>query len=338
MSYCVITLLVLTMTVSVCIYTTSYANETTTIPPIMIRFHFIRHGETEANREGIVLGQTESSLTSGGKHQAVTTGKALKDQQKRQGFKYWRVYSSDLHRARDTAELIVARFSSQEDRSHENELPIQIDTLLRERAKGVREGRPKRLSYQEALELHQKEEQAVGHSLPLPLLESEEEVWHRLAEFIGSVVQEALVLEEKGFFGDDAFHVEQQSTSTSVENWNPVTNTHGTTGQIRTLHVLAVSHSGSIRILLNRFLGGDHWTGRETPCSKVDTGMVIPNGSITTIDVVPTHTTHSHHEHPQKNGVKNDSALSNFWGAINVQLPNTKHLETQHNCSVSHDR
>jgi phosphohistidine phosphatase SixA len=61
----------------------------------------VRHGETEANRAGIVQGQSESPLSPLGAAQARRAAAALA------GRRWWRVVSSDLGRTRQTAELLL---------------------------------------------------------------------------------------------------------------------------------------------------------------------------------------------------------------------------------------
>jgi len=65
----------------------------------------IRHGEAAANVEGVPLGQNDSPLTERGKEQARKTGKFLKDKN------IDALYSSDLGRAVETAEIISGEIS-----------------------------------------------------------------------------------------------------------------------------------------------------------------------------------------------------------------------------------
>lgn len=62
--------------------------------------YLVRHGETDWNREGIYQGQVDTTLNQKGKCEAERLGVALKD------IKFSRIYSSDLLRARETAEII----------------------------------------------------------------------------------------------------------------------------------------------------------------------------------------------------------------------------------------
>ncbi len=65
--------------------------------------YFVRHGESEANAAKRYAGQTDSPLTERGRRQATTVAEALAN------VRFDRVVSSDLSRARDTAEAIAQR-------------------------------------------------------------------------------------------------------------------------------------------------------------------------------------------------------------------------------------
>ncbi|MGI6627713.1 MAG: histidine phosphatase family protein [Bacillota bacterium] len=64
-------------------------------------YYIVRHGETLANRSGILQGHLNVPLSGRGKRQAELVGKALSE------FKIHAVYSSDLDRARETAAAIA---------------------------------------------------------------------------------------------------------------------------------------------------------------------------------------------------------------------------------------
>lgn len=85
----------------------------------------VRHGETDSNAEGRIQGQTNTPLNERGRAQA----QALADELA--GESIAAVYSSDLDRARETAEILAARL----------DLPVVVDPALRERNFGSWEGR-----------------------------------------------------------------------------------------------------------------------------------------------------------------------------------------------------
>ena len=72
------------------------------LAPLMeLELWIVRHGETDANRAGIIQGQSESSLSELGASQAVLVAAALS------GIDWWRIVSSDLGRCKQTARLIL---------------------------------------------------------------------------------------------------------------------------------------------------------------------------------------------------------------------------------------
>jgi broad specificity phosphatase PhoE len=83
----------------------------------------VRHGETDWNRDGRWQGGSDTSLNDVGREQA----RALAD---RLDGDIAAVYSSDLARARETADIVAAKLG----------LAVQIDPRLRERGFGSWEG------------------------------------------------------------------------------------------------------------------------------------------------------------------------------------------------------
>jgi broad specificity phosphatase PhoE len=82
-----------------------------------------RHGETDWNREGRWQGHSDTSLNELGREQARQLADELAGEVDV-------VYSSDLSRARETAEIIGARLG----------LDVEVDSRLRERSFGSWEG------------------------------------------------------------------------------------------------------------------------------------------------------------------------------------------------------
>jgi probable phosphoglycerate mutase len=85
----------------------------------------VRHGETDSNAERRIQGQTNTPLNARGRQQAQALADRLA------GEPITAVYSSDLDRARETAEILAARL----------DLPVVVDPALRERHFGSWEGR-----------------------------------------------------------------------------------------------------------------------------------------------------------------------------------------------------
>lgn len=100
--------------------------------PLSTRLCLVRHGETEWNAERRLQGQIDIGLNDTGRRQALAAGRWLRGQPIRA------VYSSDLQRARCTAEAIAAALG----------LPLTTSPQLRERNYGIFQG----LTYAEAKE------------------------------------------------------------------------------------------------------------------------------------------------------------------------------------------
>ena len=84
----------------------------------------VRHGETDWNAEGRLQGQTDRPLSDYGRRQARKLAEEL------EGEELEAIYSSDLARARETAEIVGERLG----------LPVELDPDLREKDWGTWEG------------------------------------------------------------------------------------------------------------------------------------------------------------------------------------------------------
>jgi probable phosphoglycerate mutase len=89
-------------------------------------FYFVRHGETDWNRDRLIMGRRDVPLNGTGRSQAVDAARALL------GVPIAAVWSSPLIRARETAEAIAFRVG----------LPVALEEGLMERGWGALEGRP----------------------------------------------------------------------------------------------------------------------------------------------------------------------------------------------------
>lgn len=87
--------------------------------------YIVRHGQTDWNVSGTVQGHTDVELNAKGIEQAKKRAGSLKH------IKFDKVYSSDLLRAKKTAEILTL----------EHNLAIETSKLLRERAFGKHEGK-----------------------------------------------------------------------------------------------------------------------------------------------------------------------------------------------------
>lgn len=84
----------------------------------------VRHGETDWNADGRLQGQTDRPLSDFGRRQARRLAEELADEQLEA------IYSSDLSRARETAEIVADGLG----------LPVVLDPDLREKNWGTWEG------------------------------------------------------------------------------------------------------------------------------------------------------------------------------------------------------
>lgn len=89
----------------------------------MTTLFLVRHGETDWNRDGRWQGGSDTRLNEVGREQAKALAATLDGTVDA-------VYSSDLARARETADILAARLG----------LEVQVDERLRERSFGAWEG------------------------------------------------------------------------------------------------------------------------------------------------------------------------------------------------------
>jgi glucosyl-3-phosphoglycerate phosphatase len=91
---------------------------------VVTKLLLVRHGETDWNAEGRLQGQTDRPLSDYGRRQARQLADDL------EGADFRAIYSSDLVRARETAEIVGRRL----------EIPVELDPDLREKDWGTWEG------------------------------------------------------------------------------------------------------------------------------------------------------------------------------------------------------
>lgn len=92
----------------------------------MCTIYIVRHGQTEWNRRRLVQGHIDIPLNEHGKSEAALLAKTFAT------LEFSAAFSSDLMRAKETAEFLVAGKG----------LNVQIASQFRERSWGVFEGRP----------------------------------------------------------------------------------------------------------------------------------------------------------------------------------------------------
>lgn len=72
-----------------------------------MKVYFVRHGQSEANRNKLFAGQTDSKLTEAGRKQAEAIRPILAD------IPFDKVYSSDLSRAHDTQKIALPGYEAE---------------------------------------------------------------------------------------------------------------------------------------------------------------------------------------------------------------------------------
>ncbi|HWY80217.1 MAG TPA: histidine phosphatase family protein [Candidatus Sulfotelmatobacter sp.] len=131
-------------------------------------FYLVRHGETDWNKKRILQGQTDIQLNETGEEQAKKVAQQFKN------IEFDLVFSSDLLRAKRTAEIIAL----------EHKLAVQATKKLRERKFGSLEGKPSNilLTYEKllrALTIEERKKMRIA-----PEAENDDEFAARIITFL----------------------------------------------------------------------------------------------------------------------------------------------------------
>ena len=261
------------------------------LAPYLIRLHLIRHGETYANVQNLVLGQGDSPLTENGV--AIARLAASSDMINGKGLQYYRHYCSDLGRAHRTARIILGlerddgdgntAFDDNDDEasSSEDSINLIVDSRLRKLAKGAREGYLKSHSYEEALEKRRTEDTEIE----VPKLESLDDAYERVKNWIDSIIEDV----SKDYY----------ATTKNIKHHNDhegdisTSNENGEDDSIATLDaevdpkvygIFALSHSALIRTVIQKMV--DHELPSDYATTK-EGSLRIPNLSRSIIDIRP---------------------------------------------------
>jgi 2,3-bisphosphoglycerate-dependent phosphoglycerate mutase len=131
-------------------------------------FYIVRHGETDWNVQHKLQGQTDIPLNKTGEAQAKELAEDLQD------IHFDKVFSSDLLRAKKTAEIVVL----------EKKLAVETAKVLRERRFGELEGKHSDIFKKMDLLLEKLEQKERAEYKFNPSYESDEELWQRLTIFL----------------------------------------------------------------------------------------------------------------------------------------------------------
>jgi broad specificity phosphatase PhoE len=136
------------------------------------QIYLVRHGLTDWNEKGLLQGQSNIPLNKDGEKQAIEAAKKYFKK-----IKFAAIFSSDLVRAKKTAEIIAL----------EKKMAVETSTLLRERDFGPFEGRhfnevmkELRLDIQSFQVLTDKEAESLG-------IESDAKLMERFLRFLREV-------------------------------------------------------------------------------------------------------------------------------------------------------
>jgi broad specificity phosphatase PhoE len=128
-----------------------------------------RHGETEENKKGILMGHHHGKLSALGIKQAQLVAERLRDEH----IDY--IYSSDLNRSANTAKAIAA---------YHNNTPLILTEALRERYLGFAQGKSK-----EELGLKQDQSAISFFEREDCGIESTKEIFERADKFLHEIVR-----------------------------------------------------------------------------------------------------------------------------------------------------
>ena len=133
-----------------------------------MRIYIVRHGETEANKQGYVQGWTDVPLNENGRILAELTGHGIK------GIRFDHCFSSPLSRARETAEILL--------RESGNSVSVSFDERIKEMNFGSFEG----MSVREEQVAQFLKDPVVDFKIPGG--ESIQEVMKRTQEFLKELI------------------------------------------------------------------------------------------------------------------------------------------------------
>lgn len=266
-----------------------------------LRLYLVRHGESEANQNGVFAGQLDSPLTERGISDAKSLGEGSEYLISRQAESepqsqvaedepresqpchfFDKVFSSDLTRALRTCSLILEGMETRQRRDNSNNndslstegttktkiassassCDIQTDQLLRERSYGTLQGMPWSMDRKESDKIWR---DTHGIDEPTPLWESDDDIWIRAKAFLSKLIQDELFLSAPAA---------SDTTETAEE------------AKHATKHVLITSHGGVLRQILMRLVGVDKLLAMGAVFDpKRKNRIITPNTSLTILDL-----------------------------------------------------
>jgi probable phosphoglycerate mutase len=192
--------------------------------------YFVRHGETTANRDGILQGHCDFPLTEKGHRDAALVGTALRHT------RWTKIYTSDLTRASNTAQIILSQSKNPKDLS----TLLTTTPLIREVNFGVREMLPRGTTVEEAFQIVA-EREGISLEDVTDTAETDEHIIERQKIFL-----EALF--------NDLENLPSLSVRENEDLTDPPTSFEDAHETGRPL-ILCVSHGGFIKRFLKNFCG-----------------------------------------------------------------------------------
>ena len=237
----------------------------------------------------------------------------------------------------------------QQQQQNGNNNNLIIDERLRERAKGIREGKDKTLSSDEAMAIFRQERHEEGNfdesTWEIPLLEKDDDVWVRVKDWMEDVVKDAY---------NEHYKYQKTNDSLNKSNQNDEVDGNINNNSKFQYDVFALTHSGTIRVMIERMvdkqLKFEELQNEETDKDGVKMGRLkIPNTSITRIDIFPQNdekdlesrfkTTTSDNKQDERvvgqslninvQVGENNDGKNIFWRSKLVDLTSTLHLEEE---------
>ena len=228
-----------------------------TISPTVSKFasmkvdlYFVRHGETEANRDNILQGHCDFPLTDKGLKQCEQVGEALRS------VRWNKVFSSDLLRTVRTSQILLSKSETYDSGGIER---LREDILLREMNFGVKEMLPRDTEFEAAIQIVAMRE-GIRCEDVVDSAETNSEVKIRQHKFISETIFSELV--SQGFPGN-SIDVSAPPTSTSTNNQPVVLRPQ------ENPKILCVSHGGFIRRFLTNFCDVEYTASADFPGSTI---------------------------------------------------------------------
>ncbi|KAK2859066.1 hypothetical protein Q5P01_003686 [Channa striata] len=198
---------------------------------------FIRHGETQYNREKLLQGQgVDTPLSETGVQQGEAVGRYLKD------ITFNNVFVSNLQRAVQTAEIILR------NNTHCSGMEMVLEPLLRERGFGIAEGRPK----EDLKNMANAAGQSCRDYTP-PGGETLDQVRLRFKKFLKVLFKQ--MLDAHGWSAQDASAAGETANATVAASSDDAFSGSADDGMQGVLvHALVVSHGAYIRVAVKHLV------------------------------------------------------------------------------------